>query len=46
MWNESSSRAEWYAEFRTDVESYVTREALDACVIRDRAALPPTSGRR
>jgi terminase large subunit-like protein len=39
----ASAAAEWMAEFRTDVESYITREAVEACValgVRERAPWP------
>ena len=35
---------EYGAEFRTDVESFVSREAVEACVIPDRRELPPVAG--
>jgi hypothetical protein len=37
--DEASARAEWLAEFRKDVESFVSREAVDACVVRGRREL-------
>jgi hypothetical protein len=40
----SAARAEWLAEFRADLESYVDREAVERCVVRDRTELPPRSG--
>lgn len=36
--------AEYGAEFRSDVESFVSREAVDAVVIGGRYELPPMSG--
>ena len=36
--------AEYGAEFRRDIESFVSREAVEACVVPDRRALPPVSG--
>jgi hypothetical protein len=36
--------AELFAEFRTDVESFVSREAVDACVIEGRHELPRARG--
>jgi len=39
----ASAAAEYGAEFRTDVENFVTREAVEACVslgVRERAPLP------
>lgn len=40
--DEISARAEYGAEFRTDVESYVNLEALDACTRPSHAELPPS----
>jgi len=37
--------AEYGAEFRRDVESFVSREAITACVVADRHELPPSAGR-
>jgi len=42
--DEAAARAEYLAEFRTDVESFLTREVLDAAIVRGRQSLPP--GRR
>jgi hypothetical protein len=39
--DESHGRAEWLAEFRRDVESYVSREAVQAVVVPGRVSLPP-----
>jgi hypothetical protein len=39
--DESSALAEYGAQFRRDVESFVSREAVEAAVIGDRAELPP-----
>jgi hypothetical protein len=36
--------AEYGARFRSDIETYVTREALDAAVTPGRQALPPVPG--
>ena len=36
--------AEYGAEFRRNIESFVSREAVEACVVPDRHALPPVSG--
>jgi hypothetical protein len=36
--------AEFGAEFRTDVETFVAREAIEACVIDGRFELPPMAG--
>jgi hypothetical protein len=38
--------AEFGAEFRSDVEAFVTQEAVDACVIPGRFELPPVPGTR
>ena len=40
--DEISARAEYGAEFRTDVESYVNLEALDACTRPSHSELPPS----
>lgn len=40
----SAAAAEWDAQFRTDVESYVAREAVEAVVVPDRRELPPLPG--
>jgi hypothetical protein len=40
----ASAAAEYGAEFRTDVEAFLTRELLDAVVVPGRTALPPVSG--
>ena len=37
----ASAAAEYGAEFRADVETYVSREAVDACVVLGRHELPP-----
>jgi hypothetical protein len=42
----ASAAAEYGALFRTDVEGYVAREAVDACVIPDRRELLPASASR
>jgi hypothetical protein len=36
----ASAAAEYGAQFRSDVESFITREALDACVVPGRIELP------
>jgi hypothetical protein len=33
---------EWGAQFRSDVETFLTAEQIDAVVVRDRILLPPT----
>ena len=40
--DEASAAAEYGAEFRRDVESFVSRETVDACVVPDRGDLPPS----
>lgn len=35
------ARADYGARFRSDIESFVTREATEACVAQDRYELPP-----
>jgi len=42
----AAARAEWMAEFRTDIESFVSREAIDAALIPDRLELPFVPGVR
>jgi len=37
----SAARAEWLAEWRDDIESFLTAEAIDACVVPGRRQLPP-----
>ena len=41
----AAARSEYGAEFRSDLEGFVSLEVLRACVIADRAALPPAHGR-
>jgi hypothetical protein len=38
-----AASAEYGAEFRRDIESFVSREAVDACLIPGRLELPPSS---
>jgi hypothetical protein len=40
----AKARAEWLAEFRTDVESYVSVEVIEAAIAPGRHELPPASG--
>jgi hypothetical protein len=40
----SSAAAEYGAEFRTDVETFISREVVDAAVIPNRFELPRTEG--
>ena len=42
--DEAAAVAEYGAEFRRDIESFVSREAIDAVVIRGRRELPPAAG--
>jgi hypothetical protein len=37
----ASAAAEYGAEFRTDVETFVSREVVDAAVVAGRHELPP-----
>ena len=41
--DESTARSEYYAEFRQDIEDFVSLEAVDAVTIPDRLELPPLS---
>jgi hypothetical protein len=40
----ASATAEYGAQFRADIESFVSREAVDAVVIPGRLELPPVPG--
>jgi hypothetical protein len=40
----ASASAEYMAEFRSDVESYITREAVEAALVPGQYELPPVSG--
>jgi hypothetical protein len=40
----SAASAEYGAEFRSDVESFVSREAVEACIEKGRYELPPING--
>jgi hypothetical protein len=40
----ASAAAEWMAEFRSDVESFIAREVVDAAVVPGRHELPPVFG--
>jgi hypothetical protein len=44
--DEGSASAEYLAQFRTDVESYVSREVAERCVVADRSELAPIDGHR
>lgn len=41
--DEPAARAEYGAEFRSDLEAFVSREAVEACRVADRLELPPVS---
>ena len=41
--DEAAAAAEYGAEFRRDIESFVSREAVEACMIPERRELPPVS---
>jgi len=41
-----SSKAEYGAQFRSDIESFITREIVDQCTISRRYELPPITGVR
>src|SRR5262249_26340557 len=38
--DEAAARAEWLAEWRRDVDAFVSREVIDACVVPGRMSLP------
>jgi hypothetical protein len=38
--------ADYGAEFRSDVETYISREVLEACTVKDRFELPPVADTR
>jgi hypothetical protein len=42
----SAAAAEYLAQFRTDVESYISRDVVDAAVVPERHELPRTDGVR
>jgi hypothetical protein len=42
--DEASARAEYLAEFRTDIESFLSREVVEACVEPGVHARPPRDG--
>jgi hypothetical protein len=42
--DEASASAEYGAQFRRDIESFVAREAVDAVVVPERRELPPVDG--
>lgn len=42
----ASASSEYGAQFRTDIEAFITREAVEACTVPGRIELPPISGTR
>ena len=42
--DEASAAAEYGGQFRRAVESFVSREAVEACVVPERRELPPVAG--
>ena len=44
--DEAAAAAEYGAEFRRDIESFVSREAVEACVVPGRRELPAVDGIR
>jgi hypothetical protein len=40
----ASARAEYLGEFRNDIESFISRPLVDACIVRGRVELPPVAG--
>jgi hypothetical protein len=36
-----AARSEWEAEFRSDLEGFLTLEALEACIVQGRYEIPP-----
>ena len=42
--DEARALAEYGAQFRRDIESFVAREVVEACVVSDRHELPPVPG--
>lgn len=44
--DEASARAEYMAEFRKDVEAFITLEAVEAVTVPRRLELPPITGER
>jgi hypothetical protein len=44
--DEVAARSEYGAEFRVDIESFITKEALEACVVPGRRELAPVPGLR
>jgi hypothetical protein len=44
--DEQVARSEYFAEFRSDLETLLTREVVMPCVVPNRGDLPPTAGQR
>jgi hypothetical protein len=44
--DEPAAQSEWLAQFRRDLEAFVSREVLEACVVLGRVFLPPVRGVR
>src|SRR5262249_37104565 len=44
--DEAEASAEYGAQFRRDLEAFVSRETLQACIVPDRHELPPLRGTR
>lgn len=44
--DEAAAAAEYGAQFRSDVETFVSREAVEGCIVPGRIELPPVSGVR
>jgi hypothetical protein len=42
--DEIAASAEYGAQFRRDIESFIARETVEGCVIPDRRELPPVTG--
>jgi len=42
----AAAAAEWECEWRADIASFLSFEALQACVVTDRAEIPPLPGAR
>lgn len=40
----ASAAAEYGAEFRQDIESFISREVIDSCTVASRRELPPVQG--
>jgi len=44
--DEPRARAEYMAEFRTDIEAFLSRDVVEACVVPERRELPALPGAR